>query len=130
MEKFNEFRRRISPELSDEIMRLYARDIFGLEGDLQEESEEEETQEKAIVEEYNRTHPGFTVEKALWAVDQQIQLWEDCAIKMGECLSAIKAHETWEGYQKALGRIEGRKKISGELADAYIQAYREDLKNG
>ncbi|MDR2048676.1 MAG: hypothetical protein LBP69_04410, partial [Treponema sp.] len=86
MEKFNKFRRRIRPELADEIMRLYMRDTFGFEGDPLEVSAEEEARGKAIAEEYGRTHPGVTVEQTIWAIDQQIQLWEDSAIKMGKNL--------------------------------------------
>jgi hypothetical protein len=129
MEKFNEFRRRIRPELADKIMRLYMRDAFGFEGDQQETSVEEEERGKAIAEEFNRTHPGLTIEKAIWAIDQQMQLWEDSAIKMGECFLGIKEHETQERYLEAVKHI-GRGKISGELADTYILAYQEDVKNG
>jgi hypothetical protein len=128
MEKFNEFRRRIKPELADEILRLYMRDMFGFEGDPQEASAEEEERGRVIAEEYNRTHPGLTTEKALWAIDQQIQLWEDSAIRMGKCFFTIKEHEAQNRYREALKRITGEK-ISEELADAYILAYKEDLKN-
>ncbi|MDR1318787.1 MAG: hypothetical protein LBJ90_04105 [Treponema sp.] len=127
--KITQYPRRIRPELAGEIMRLYMRDIFDFEGDPQEVSVEEEDREKAMAEEFNRTHPGLTVEKALWALDQNIQLWEESAIKLGECFLAFKEHEPQMRYLEALKQIAGGK-ISGELADAYILAYKEDLKNG
>jgi hypothetical protein len=130
MEEFKEFRRRIRPELSDEILRLFVRDTIGFENDPQEISGEKEAQEKAIAAEFNRTHPGLTAEKALWALDQQLQLWEDTAVKLGKLFSTIKTHETPERYLGALKQIGSKTKISEELANAYIQAYKEDLKNG
>ncbi|MDR0585365.1 MAG: hypothetical protein LBG57_13615 [Treponema sp.] len=121
--------RRIRPELSDEIMRLYMRDNFSFEGDPQETSAKEEERERAIAEEYNKTHPSITLKKVLWSLEQQMQLWEDSAIKTGECLFTIRAHETQIRYLEALKQIAGGK-ISEELAAAYILAYEEDLRNG
>jgi hypothetical protein len=128
--EITQYPRRIRPELAEEIMRLYMRDMFGFEGDPQEVSAEDEERGMAIAEEYDRTHPGLTVGKAIWAIDQSIQMWEDSAIKMGKCFFAIKSHETQRRYLEAIKRIGGKIKISGELAEAYILAYKEDLKNG
>jgi hypothetical protein len=130
MEEFNEVRRRIRPELTNEIMRLFMRDTFGFEGDPRSDSAKEEAQERVIAEEFDKTHPGLTVEKAIWSMEQQFQLWEDNVIKMGKDFFAIKTHVTREYYLDALKRMGRRIKISGELADAYILAYQEDLKNG
>jgi hypothetical protein len=111
-------------------MRLYIRDTFGFEGDPREMSAEEETRGKAIVEELSGTHPGLSIEKALWSIDQRMQLWEDGVIKMGECFFAIKEHETQKRYMDALKRAGRKIKISEELADAYILAYKEERQNG
>jgi hypothetical protein len=127
MKDFSKFRRRIRPELSAEIMRLYLRDFFGFEGEPQEISREEC---RAYVESQpDLKDREFNLEKDMWALNESICLWEDSAIKLGKYLSAIKAHETQEQYLNALERIAGGK-ISGELADAYIQAYEEDANNG
>jgi len=127
MKEFVEFRRRIRPELAEEIMRLYTRDVFGFEGDPEKMLQEDEERGKAIVADFIKTHPDLTLEKALWALDQQIQLWEDSAIKQGKCLYAIKTHETEEIYLESLERIGS---ISEELAESYISAYQEDKQNG
>jgi hypothetical protein len=128
--EITQYPRRIRPELAEEIMRLYMRDTFGFEGDPQETSAEEEARGRAIAGEFNRTHPGLTLEKAIWAIDQQVQRWEDNVIKMGECFFAIKSHETQKRYLEAVKRIGEKIKLSEELTEAYILAYREDLKNG
>jgi len=126
MKEAIKIKRRIRPELSEEIMRLYMRDRFGFEGDPEETTPEDEERGKAIAAEFAKTHPGLTVEQAIWAADQQLQLWEDNAIQLGKLLYAIKTHETKEHYLESLKRIGS---MSEELAEAYVSAYQEDKKN-
>jgi len=127
MEENKKIKRRIRPELADKIMRLFMRDRFGFEGDPEEMNAEEEERGKAIAADFAKTHPDLTLEKAIWAIDQHLQLWEDNAIRLGKLLHAIKTHETREDY---LGAIEKIGDMSEELAEAYIEAYQEDKQNG
>jgi hypothetical protein len=68
-------------------------------------------------ESYNR-------EKAMWSLDQKLQVYEATVIRIGCLLKEIKRRESPSGFSESLKRI--GPDLSEELAEVYIQAAEED----
>ncbi|MDR0638056.1 MAG: hypothetical protein LBG27_04000 [Spirochaetaceae bacterium] len=88
--KFSEYQRRIRPELAERISRFQFEEVAGRDPDTADTAAEEACRHFG--------HGEYDREKEMWALNEQLALWEDSLIRLGFCLLQVKEHETDETY--------------------------------
>jgi hypothetical protein len=127
MEKFNEFQRRIRPELMERITRLMFKEQFGVDLDSCAAMTGEEAHEFVHNDpEFDEYYKRNGLEKMLFAMHETFNRIEEDLILIGADLVQLQKHQSYYQYLASLERVH----FSEERAALLIQAYEEDRKNG
>jgi len=119
--KNQKFRRRISAELSDKILELEMKEVYGITDDPREITQEEA---KKFVENdpWRQSRKGNSLEQMMFGLNETMSRMEDSIINAGVLYKEAQKLLPLASYRELL-RKTGR---SEQFADLYIQAYEED----